>query len=191
MRLTAPIVTILGHELSGRDLILIAGGAFLIAKSTREIHQKIEGGPEHDAGRGRASFASVVLQILVLDLVFSLDSVITAVGMVDRLGIMIAAVLVATGIMIAAAGAIAAFVDRHPTLKVLALSFLLLIGFTLLVEGFEQHVPKGYIYAAMAFSVFVESLNIRMRKKLEIEPDQERVHALGHASNRSTSTSSM
>jgi len=191
VRLTAPIVTILGHELSGRDLILIAGGAFLIAKSTREIHQKIEGGPEHDAGRGRASFASVVLQILVLDLVFSLDSVITAVGMVDRLGIMIAAVLVATGIMIAAAGAIAAFVDRHPTLKVLALSFLLLIGFTLLVEGFEQHVPKGYIYAAMAFSVFVESLNIRMRKKLEIEPDQERVHALGHASNRSTSTSSM
>jgi predicted tellurium resistance membrane protein TerC len=170
VRLTAPLVTILGHELSGRDLILVAGGAFLIAKSTREIHQKVEGGPEHEAGRGRASFASVVAQILVLDLVFSLDSVITAVGMVDRLGIMIAAVLVATGIMIAAAGAIATFVDRHPTLKVLALSFLLLIGFTLLVEGFEQHVPKGYIYAAMAFSVFVESLNIRMRKKVEAEP---------------------
>jgi predicted tellurium resistance membrane protein TerC len=169
VKLTATLISPFGHDLSGRDLILVAGGLFLIGKSTHEIHQKLEGEEGVASTRTRASFASVVAQILVLDIVFSLDSVITAVGMVDRLEIMIAAVLVATLIMMFAAGTISTFVDRHPTLKILALSFLLLIGFTLLIEGFERHVPKGYVYAAMAFSVFVEALNIRMRKKTTTE----------------------
>ncbi len=163
--LTAPIVNLLGQDISGRDLILLAGGLFLIAKSTREIHQKLEGEEGHASGTARASFGGIIIQILLLDIVFSLDSVITAVGMVDKLPIMVAAVLVATGVMILSAGSISDFVNRHPTVKILALSFLLLIGFTLLVEGFHQHIPKGYIYFAMAFSVLVEMLNLRLRKK--------------------------
>ena len=164
-KLTTPLFAVFGHEISGRDLILVAGGLFLIAKSTHEIHQKLEGEENVSGAKTRASFASVIAQILVLDVVFSLDSVITAIGMVDQLPIMIAAVLCATGVMILAASSIGDFVDRHPTVKILALSFLLLIGFTLVVEGLDHHVPKGYVYFAMAFSVFVEVLNIRLRKK--------------------------
>ena len=170
MGLTAPIVTLSNFALSGRDLILLAGGLFLLGKSTREIHQKLEGEEGHASSGVKASFASIVTQILLLDIVFSLDSVITAVGMVDRLSIMIAAVLVATFVMIISARAISDFVNRHPTVKILALSFLLLIGFTLIVEGFHQHIPKGYIYFAMAFSVFVEMLNLRMKRKRKAEP---------------------
>jgi predicted tellurium resistance membrane protein TerC len=165
VRLTTPLFTVASFGVSGRDLILVGGGFFLIAKSTREIHQKLEGEEGHASRRVKASFKAVILQILALDVVFSLDSVITAVGMVDTLGIMIAAVLVATAVMILSATAIGEFVERHPTVKVLALSFLILVGFTLIVEGLHQHIPKGYVYAAMAFSVFVEFLNIRMRKK--------------------------
>jgi len=146
-------------------LILIVGGLFLIAKSTHEIHQKLEGEEGHASKRVRASFVSVIIQILLLDIVFSLDSVITAVGTVDHLSIMVIAVVVATVIMIVASTSISAFVDRHPSIKVLALSFLLMIGFTLIVEGLDHHVPKGYVYFAMAFSMFVETLNIKMRKK--------------------------
>lgn len=165
-KLTTPLFAFGDHEVTGRDLVLVLGGLFLLGKSTHEIHAKLEG-PE-DAGQtggASASFKGVVLQILILDMVFSLDSVITAIGMVDKLPIMIAAVLVATAIMIAAAGAISEFVDRHPTVKILALSFLLLVGFTLVVEGLDHHVPKGYVYFAMAFSVLVEMLNLRLRKK--------------------------
>jgi predicted tellurium resistance membrane protein TerC len=165
VRLTTPLFTVASFGVSGRDLILVGGGFFLIAKSTREIHQKLEGEEGHASRRVKASFGAVIIQILALDVVFSLDSVITAVGMVDTLGIMIAAVLVATAVMILSATAIGEFVERHPTVKVLALSFLILVGFTLIVEGLHQHIPKGYVYAAMAFSVFVEFLNIRMRKK--------------------------
>lgn len=168
--LTAPIVTLSNFVLSGRDLILLAGGLFLLGKSTREIHQKLEGEEGHASSSVKASFASIVTQILLLDIVFSLDSVITAVGMVDTLSIMIAAVLVATFVMIVSARAISDFVNRHPTVKILALSFLLLIGFTLIVEGLHQHIPKGYIYFAMAFSVFVEMLNLRMKRKRKVEP---------------------
>ena len=167
VKLTNPLVSPFGHELSGRDLILVIGGIFLIAKSTHEIHQKLEGEEGHASKKVGASFASVIVQILLLDIVFSLDSVITAVGTVDRLPIMVAAVIVATLVMILAASTIGGFVDKHPSVKVLALSFLLMIGFTLVVEGFEHHVPKGYVYAAMAFSMFVEILNIRMRKKTD------------------------
>ncbi len=165
IRLTAPLFTVLAHEISGRDLILLLGGLFLIAKSTHEIHDKLEGVEGHASAKVAASFGSVTLQILLLDVVFSLDSVITAVGMVDRISIMVIAVVISVAFMMLFAGTISAFVERHPTIKILALSFLLLIGFTLLLEGFEQHVPKGYIYFAMAFSVFVEMLNIRMRRK--------------------------
>lgn len=168
--LTAPILTISNFALSGRDLILLAGGLFLLGKSTREIHQKLEGEEGHASSGVKASFASVVTQILLLDIVFSLDSVITAVGMVDRLSIMVAAVLVATVVMIVSARAISDFVNRHPTVKILALSFLLLIGFTLIVEGLHQHIPKGYIYFAMAFSVMVEMLNLRLKKKQKAAP---------------------
>lgn len=163
--LTAPIFTALGQEISGRDLILIIGGLFLIAKSTHEIHQKLEANEESTQKKLASSFAMVIFQILLLDIVFSLDSVITAVGMVSDISIMIAAVIVSTIVMITTAGTISAFVDRHPTIKILALSFLLLIGVTLMAEGFDQHVSKGYIYFAMAFSLFVEILNIRLRKK--------------------------
>ena len=164
IRLTAPLFTILSQEISGRDLILIAGGLFLLAKSTHEIHQKLEGEEGHASARVAPSFVSVIVQILLLDAVFSLDSVITAVGMVDKIEIMIAAVVVSIGFMMVFARPIGRFVERHPTVKMLALSFLLLIGVTLIAEGFDQHISKGYIYFAMAFSVFVEMLNLRLRK---------------------------
>lgn len=163
--LTAPLFTVLEYEISGRDIILILGGLFLIGKSTHEIHQKLEGVEGHASAKVYPSFASILIQILLLDVVFSLDSVITAVGMVDQLPIMIASVIIAATIMIVSARAIGDFVDKHPTIKMLALSFLLLIGFTLIVEGLHQHIPKGYIYFAMAFSIFVELLNMRLRKK--------------------------
>ena len=162
LRLTAPLFTI-WQAVSGRDLILILGGLFLIAKSTYEIHHKLEGEEGHASARVKASMASVLVQIILLDIVFSLDSVITAVGMTNRLGIMITAVIVAVLFMMVFAGAISAFVNRHPTVKILALSFLLLIGTTLIIEGLHQHISKGYIYFAMAFSVFVEMLNLRLR----------------------------
>ena len=164
VKLTTPLFAVMGHGLSGRDLILIGGGMFLVAKSTREIHHKLEGEDRTEVG-GHPSFRSVIVQILLLDIVFSLDSVITAVGMVDEVGVMIAAVIVAVGVMLISAGTIGRFVDRHPTVKMLALSFLLLIGVTLIAEGFGQHVSKGYIYFAMGFSVFVEMLNLRLQKK--------------------------
>ena len=163
--LVEPLFSVLGEEISGRDMILVGGGLFLVAKSTYEIHHKLEGDAEDDpALRSYPSFAAVITQILILDLVFSLDSVITAVGMVDEIGVMVAAVVVAVLVMLVAAGPISRFVERHPTVKMLALSFLLLIGVTLILEGFEQHVPKGYIYFAMAFSLFVELLNLRAKK---------------------------
>ena len=167
IRLTAPLFTVLSQEISGRDMILILGGLFLVGKSTFEIHEKLEGEHDHKGRRVAASFAAVLIQIMLLDVVFSLDSVITAVGMVDRVEVMIAAVVVAIIFMMAFAGAISGFVERHPTIKILALSFLLLIGVTLIAEGFEQHISKGYIYFAMAFSVLVEVMNIRLRKVSE------------------------
>jgi predicted tellurium resistance membrane protein TerC len=165
IRLTAPWLTLLGHEISGRDLILILGGLFLIGKSTYEIHDKLEGEEGHASRRVLASFTSVVIQIMLLDIVFSLDSVITAVGMVDELWVMIAAVIAAMALMMVSAEGISSFVHRHPTVKMLALSFLLLIGTSLLLEGFDQHIPKGYVYFAMGFSVFVETINLRLRRK--------------------------
>jgi Membrane protein TerC, possibly involved in tellurium resistance len=151
--------------ISGHDVILIAGGLFLLWKSTHEIHQKLEGVEGESSAKVAGSFWSVIIQIMLLDIVFSLDSVITAVGMVDELAIMIAAVIIAAGVMIFTAGPISRFVEEHPTIKMLALSFLLMIGFTLIAEGFHQHIPKGYIYFAMAFSVGVELLNLRLRKR--------------------------
>ncbi len=164
IRLTQPWFTVVGQEISGRDLILILGGLFLLGKSTYEIHDKLEGEEGHASKRVPSSFASVIVQIMLLDIVFSLDSVITAVGMVDQLWVMIAAVIIAVVIMMASAEPISAFVHRHPTVKMLALSFLLLIGLSLLLEGFDHHIPKGYIYFAMGFSVFVEMINLRLRK---------------------------
>lgn len=157
--------TILDQEISGRDAILILGGLFLLYKSTHEIHQSMEGIEEQTSVPNAAGFAGVLVQIAILDIVFSLDSVITAVGLVDYVSIMAIAIIIAVGIMLMAARSIGDFVDRHPTIKILALSFLILVGVTLIVEGFDVHVPKGYIYFAMAFSVTVEMLNIRMRKK--------------------------
>ena len=167
IRLTRPWFTVVGQEISGRDLILILGGLFLLGKSTYEIHDKLEGEEGHASGRVAASFVSVIVQIMLLDIVFSLDSVITAVGMVDELWVMIAAVMIAVGIMIASAETISAFVHKHPTVKMLALSFLLLIGMSLILEGFDHHIPKGYIYFAMGFSVFVEMINLRIRRRAE------------------------
>ena len=167
IRLTAPWITLVGHELSGRDLILILGGLFLLAKSTYEIHDKLEGEEGHASRRVHSSFTTVVVQIMLLDIVFSLDSVITAVGMVDQLWVMITAVIVSVALMMASAENISRFVHRHPTVKMLALSFLLLIGMSLLLEGFDQHIPKGYIYFAMGFSVFVEMINLRLRRRVE------------------------
>jgi predicted tellurium resistance membrane protein TerC len=167
IRLTAPLFTVLGHGISGRDLILLAGGLFLIAKSTREIHERLEGDTEQGRARTPATFRSVVGQLVLLDLVFSLDSVITAVGMARHLSVMIAAVVIAVGVMMLSAGAISDFVHRHPTIKMLALSFLLLIGVSLIADGLGQHLSKGYIYFAMGFSVFVEMLNLRLRRKAE------------------------
>lgn len=162
--LTAPIFSVADHEISGRDLILIIGGLFLIVKSTMEIHHKLEGEEGSQSNTVAHSFKAVIFQILLLDIVFSLDSVITAVGMVNNIWVMIAAVLASTVVMIFSARPISEFVEAHPSLKILALSFLLMIGFTLIVEALEVHIPKGYVYFAMAFSVGVEMLNIRMRK---------------------------
>ena len=165
IRLTAPLFTVSRLEISGRDMILILGGLFLLAKSTHEIHDRLEGEEGHASAKVTSSFASVLIQIALLDIVFSLDSVITAVGMVDHVSIMIVAVIISVLIMMVAAEPISTFVHKHPTVKMLALSFLLLIGTSLIAEGFDHHIPKGYVYFAMGFSVFVEALNLRMRKK--------------------------
>ncbi|MBK9114385.1 MAG: TerC family protein [Betaproteobacteria bacterium] len=163
--LTAPLFTVLAQEISGRDLILSAGGLFLLWKSTMEIHQLMEGEEGEASATVRATFGAVILQIIIIDLVFSLDSIITAVGMVNEIPIMVAAVVVSVALMMAFAGAIGRFVSAHPTIKMLALSFLFVIGVALIAEGFDQAVPKGYIYFAMAFSVTVEMLNLRMRRR--------------------------
>jgi predicted tellurium resistance membrane protein TerC len=173
MGLTQPLFSALGREISGRDLILIGGGLFLLTKATREIHHKLEGEESDRSARAFVSFGAVIVQIMLLDIVFSLDSVITAVGVADHLTVMILAVVIAGAFMIAAAGPVSDFVSRHPTVKVLALSFLLLIGMSLIAEGMHQHIPKGYIYFAMGFSIFVEMLNLRVKAK------QEPVHLRG------------
>jgi predicted tellurium resistance membrane protein TerC len=165
MGLTDPWFTILNQEISGRDVVLIGGGLFLLFKSTHEIHNSLEGVEEHGTAVVAASLGMVLTQIAILDIVFSLDSVITAVGLVDHVSIMAIAIILAVGVMLLAAKSIGDFVDAHPTIKMLALSFLILVGVTLMIEGFDVHVPKGYVYFAMAFSVAVEALNIRMRKK--------------------------
>lgn len=176
MGLTRPWFEIFGYEISGRDVILIGGGLFLLAKSTHEIHNSLEGAEEDVSERAMAdSLGMVLVQIAILDIVFSLDSVITAVGLVDQVSLMAIAIVIAVAVMMFAAKPIGEFVDRHPTIKILALSFLILVGVTLIVEGFDVHVPKGYIYFAMAFSVAVEMLNIRMRKK-QAQPVQLRKH---------------
>ena len=163
--LVEPMFSLLGHDVSGRDAILIVGGLFLLWKSTTEIHQTLEGADEQHASASRHTLFSVIFQIMLIDLVFSLDSIITAVGMVDQIEIMIAAVLTSVGLMMVFARGIGEFVSNHPTIKMLALSFLVVVGIVLIAEGFEHHIPKGYIYFAMAFSVCVEMLNIRLRKK--------------------------
>ena len=168
MGLTQPLFELAGREFNGRDLILIAGGLFLLYKATTEIHAKLEGEEhEREAGKGTATFAGVIVQILLLDIVFSLDSVITAIGMTENIMIAVVAVVISIGIMLFAATPLAEFVNRHPTVKILALSFLLLLGMTLVAEGLGQHIPKGYIYFAMAFSVFIELLNMRLRRTTE------------------------
>ncbi len=163
--LVAPLFTVFGQEISGRDLILILGGLFLIWKSTGEIHQSLEGEEEHGSSAVKATMAAIILQIMVIDLVFSLDSIITAVGMVDEVAIMIAAVIASVGLMMAFASGIGRFVSNHPSIKMLALTFLVVVGVVLMAEGMGHHIPKGYIYFAMAFSVIVEMLNIRFRKR--------------------------
>jgi predicted tellurium resistance membrane protein TerC len=163
IRLTAPLFTVFGHAISGRDLILIGGGLFLLGKATLEIHEKLEGEEGHGSTRVAPSFSAVIVQIMALDIIFSLDSVITAVGMADDVSIMVAAVILAVIVMMFSADPISAFVNRHPTVKVLALSFLLLIGISLVGDGLGMHIPKGYIYFAMGFSVFVEMVNLRIR----------------------------
>jgi predicted tellurium resistance membrane protein TerC len=168
MGLTRPLFAVLGQEISGRDLILMLGGLFLLWKSTREIHERLEGPAGHGAIRkAPVTFLGVLVQIALLDIVFSLDSVITAIGMANQIPVMVAAIVIAVLFMMFSAGAVSAFVERHPTVKMLALSFLLLIGVALVAEGFDHHIPKGYIYFAMAFSVFVEMLNLRIRKPSE------------------------
>jgi predicted tellurium resistance membrane protein TerC len=169
-RLTEPWFTIMGMGISGRDLILLGGGLFLLAKATHEIHVRLEGETGHESAKVAPSFSAVIVQILLLDVVFSLDSVITAVGMVEDIMVMIIAVIIAISIMLLSATRISDFVNKHPTVKMLALSFLLLIGFMLMLEGLHQHVPKGYIYFAIGFSVFVEMLNLRMRGKTTEQP---------------------
>jgi predicted tellurium resistance membrane protein TerC len=165
IRLTNPLFTVFKEEISGRDLVLILGGLFLLAKATHEIHDRLEGEEGHSSARVKPSLTSVLIQIALLDIVFSLDSVITAVGMVEQISVMVAAVITAVGFMMVFANKVSDFIHRHPTVKMLALSFLLMIGVMLVAEGLDQHIPKGYVYFAMAFSVFVEALNIRMRKK--------------------------
>ena len=165
MKLTVPLFNVLGKAISGRDIILVAGGLFLIGKSTFEIHDKLEGGETTKSGKAVKSFTNVIVQIMLLDIVFSLDSVITAVGMAQELSIMVLAVIIAVVVMMVSSKSISDFVEKHPTVKMLALSFLLLIGVSLMAEGLGQHIPKGYIYFAMAFSVFVEMLNLKMKSK--------------------------
>ena len=165
VRLTAPLVTVFGRGISGRDMILIGGGLFLLGKATLEIHERLEGEEGHESARRAPSFGAVMLQIMLLDIVFSLDSVITAVGMADDLAVMVTAVVLSVGIMLFSAEPISRFVNQHPTVKVLALSFLLLIGVSLIGDGLGVHVPKGYIYFAMGFSVFVEMINLRVRRR--------------------------
>ena len=164
MGLTRPLFTVLGNGISGRDIILIAGGLFLLAKSTLEIHDKLEGEEGHASERVASSYVGVLIQIILLDMVFSLDSVITAIGMANQLFVMVTAVVIAVIFMMLASSSISRVVERHPTIKVLALSFLLLIGVALIGDGLDLHIPKGYIYFAMAFSVFVEMINLRIRK---------------------------
>jgi predicted tellurium resistance membrane protein TerC len=176
VRLTAPFFEVFGQGISGRDLILILGGLFLLGKSVFEMHDSLEGASDHAGGKVAASFAAVIVQIMILDIVFSLDSVITAVGMVDEIGVMVAAVIVSVVVMLVASGPISRFVEQHPSIKMLALSFLVLIGVVLLAEGFEQHIPKGYIYFAMVFSLVVELLNIRVRAKAGREKPVELHH---------------
>jgi predicted tellurium resistance membrane protein TerC len=173
MKLTAPLFAVFGEEISGRDLILIVGGLFLLWKSVHEIHNSLEGEAEHEAGqaaRGAKAFGATLIQIALIDLVFSLDSVITAVGLVDEVAIMVIAVLFSVVVMMLFAGAIGAFVDRHPTIKMLALAFLVLVGLVLVAEGFGTHIPKGYVYFAMAFSMAVEMLNLRARSRRAARP---------------------
>jgi predicted tellurium resistance membrane protein TerC len=165
MRLTEPLFGVLGREFSGRDLILMVGGVFLLAKSTREIHHKLEGEDEHGTVRAQVTFVSVIVQIMLLDVIFSLDSVITAVGMVNDLPIMVAAIVIAMGVMLFAMEPVNGFIESHPSVKILALAFLILIGVILVADGLGQHVPKGYIYFAMAFSLGVELLNIRYHRR--------------------------
>ncbi len=189
--LTEPLFEVFHTEITGRSIILILGGLFLLGKATFEIHEKLEGEQAHEAtGKVVATFGAVITQIVLLDAVFSLDSVITAVGLADEIAVMIIAVIISIGVMLVSAGAISDFVNRHPTVKMLALSFLLLIGFTLVAEGFEVEIPKGYVYVAMGFSVFVEALNLRVRSKrapekpVELRPtyikDPEASGAVGH-----------
>jgi len=168
--LTAPLFTVMSKAFAGRDLILLGGGLFLLAKATYEIHEKLEGDDGHGSGNAAASFGSVIAQVMVLDIVFSLDSVITAIGMSNHLGVMVTAVVLAVLVMMLAAEPISHFVEQHPTVKILALSFLLLIGLSLVADGFGQHISKGYIYFAMGFSVFVEFINIRVRRKRAGKP---------------------
>ena len=169
--LVEPLLTLLGHEVSGRDAILLLGGLFLIWKSTTEIHQALEGSENEHARNAKSNLLSVILQIMVIDMVFSLDSIITAVGMVNQVEIMIAAVVSSVGLMMLFARGIGEFVSNHPTIKMLALSFLVVVGFVLIAEGFEHHIPKGYIYFAMAFALGVEMLNIRLRKNSTTKPE--------------------
>jgi len=164
VRLTAPLFSVLERPISGRDLILIGGGLFLLGKATLEIHERLEGEEGHSSARVAPTFTAVIAQIMALDIVFSLDSVITAVGMADDIAIMVTAVVLSVGVMMFSAASISGFVNRHPTVKVLALSFLLLIGVSLVGDGLGMHIPKGYIYFAMGFSVFVEMINLRLRK---------------------------
>ena len=169
MGLTAPLLTVFSQEISGRDLILLLGGLFLLGKSTLEIHENLEGEKDHAGDKKQkvtASFGGVITQILLLDIVFSLDSVITAIGLVDRVAVMVAAIIIAVTFMIFLAEPVSRFIENHPTVKILALSFLLLIGVALMAESFDLHIPKGYIYFAMAFSIFVEMLNMKLRKRL-------------------------
>lgn len=170
--LTAPLFTVLGKGISGRDMILISGGIFLLWKSTMEIHEKLEGEEGHPSARSVATFGAVIVHILLLDIVFSLDSIITALGMARQLAVMVAAVVIAVGFMMLFSGKISAFVERHPTIKMLALSFLILIGVALIGDGLDMHIPKGYIYFAMAFSVMVEMLNLRLRRGTPVKLHQ-------------------
>ncbi|MGY0196137.1 TerC family protein [Leptothrix sp. BB-4] len=174
MRLTNPLFTVMGNEISGRDLILLGGGLFLLWKSVHEIHASLEGGHGEGDGEARtpavATFSGVLVQIAIIDIVFSLDSVITAVGLADQISVMVLAILISVAVMMFAAKSIGEFVDRHPTIKMLALSFLVLVGVTLIAEGLDTHVPKGYIYFAMAFSVIVEMINIRLRSRMSPKP---------------------